>query len=329
MNIFITGATGYIGNRLAFRLADEGNTVHVLNRSKSKEKLLQHPNIKIFTGDISDIDSIRKAMHNCQQAYHLAGYVSVYAKDNSIFYRINVEGTKNVLDAACDMGIEKVCFTSTAGTLGPSANRPVEEEDERRGAPFSPYEDSKGKAEDVCRDYAKKGKMQVVIVNPPRVYGMGIESESNAVTKLIRWYIQGKWKLLPGNGKGTGSYVHLNDVVNGHILAMEKGRSGERYILGGENLSYNKFFDLISALSGRKNRLIPLPVPLMVAAGYAFMAFSKITGKPPLITPSWAKKFAHDWSLSSEKAKRELGYSFISAREGFKKTIDSILSNEQ
>lgn len=329
MNIFITGATGYIGNPLAFRLADEGNTVHVLNRSPSKEKLLQHPNIKIFSGDITDIDSIRRAMKNCRQVYHLAGYVSVYAKDNSIFYKINVGGTKNVLDAACDLGVDRVCFTSTAGALGPSGERPVQEEDKRRGAPFSPYEDSKGEAEHVCREYAAQQKIQVVIVNPPRVYGTGIESESNAVTKLIRWYIDGKWKLLPGNGNGTGSYVHLNDVVNGHILAMEKGRSGERYILGGENISYNHFFDLLSELSGRKNKLIPLPVPLMVAAGYGFMVFSKLTGKPPLITPSWAKKFSHDWSLSSEKAKRELGYSFISAREGFKKTIDSILSNGQ
>lgn len=329
MKIFISGATGYIGNPLAFKLANEGHIIHALNRSESKVSLLQHPNIKIFKGDITDKDSVINAMKGCTQVYHLAGYVSVYAKNKSIFYKVNVDGTKNILDAAFSLGIEKICYTSTAGVLGPSDRKPVEENDERIGATLTPYEDSKTIAENLCREYARQKKMHIVMVNPPRIYGEGIDSESNAVTKLMRWYITGKWKLLPGNGKRTGSYVYLDDVVNGHILAMQNGRSGERYILSGENMSYNKFFKLLAELSGKKYRLIPLPVPLMIATGYLMMFYSKLTGKRPLITPDWAKKFTYDWSLSCEKAERELGYSFIPAREGFKKAIDSIINFEK
>lgn len=329
MKIFMSGATGYIGHPLAFRLANEGNTIHALCRTPSKEKLIQHENIKVFKGDITDYNLVLTAMKGCTQVYHLAGYVSVYAKDNSIFYDINVGGTKNILDSANALGIDRVCFTSTAGVLGPSKGKPVEESDKRIGTAFSPYEDSKTKAEDLCREYVKQKGMEIVMVNPPRIYGEGIESESNAVTKLMKWYIEGKWKLLPGNGKRTGSYVHIDDVVNGHVLAMERGRPGERYILSGENLSYNEFFGLISELSGKKNFLIPVPVPLMIATGYVMTGLAKITGKPPLLTSAWAEKFSYDWSLSCEKAKKELGYSFISAREGFKKTIDAILNNQR
>jgi nucleoside-diphosphate-sugar epimerase len=321
MKIFITGATGYIGNNLAKKLAGDGNILHALCRNENTN-LLSHSNIKIFKGDITDRQSIEKAMQDCEQVYHLAAYARVWSKDSSIFYKLNVEGLKNVLDAAKNFSIKKIVFTSTAGTLGPSGARPVKEGDERIGEPFTEYEITKTQAEILCREYCNKFGMHIVMVNPPRIYGHGIITESNAVTRLIKLYMAGKWKIIPGDGKRTGSYVYVDDIVSGHILAMQNGRSGERYILGGENVSYNKFFELLAKITGKKIGLIKLPVWAMMFAGNAMQLYSKLTGKAPLLTPPWIKKYYHDWSLSSEKAERELGYSYISLEEGLQKTVD-------
>jgi farnesol dehydrogenase len=327
MNIFITGATGYVGNNLACRLANEGQIIHALCRSGNKKNLLTHPNIKIFEGDITDVASIENAMKECEQVYHLAAYARVWAKDPSTFSRLNVEGTKNVLDTAKKYGIKDIVFTSTGGVLGPSNGRPVKEDDERYGNVFNEYEDTKTQAEKLCKEYCNKYDMRIVIVNPPRIYGPGIESESNAVTRLIKLYMKGKWKIMPGDGKRTGSYVYIDDVVKGHVLAMEKGRAGERYILSGVNASYNEFFYVLAKVSGKKNILYKFPVPLMMLVGYGIMGYSKLTGKPPLLTPKWIKKYFYDWSLSCEKAERELGYRYMSLEEGLQQTVNWIKQN--
>lgn len=327
MRIFVTGATGYIGNHLALRLAEEGNIVHALSRSAQKNYLLSHPNIKIFEGDITDILSLEKAMQGCEQVYHLAAFARVWAKDPKVFYQLNVEATKHVLDVAKSNGVSKIVFTSTAGVLGPSGNRPVKEEDARIGEVMNDYEETKTEAEALCRRYVKDHGMHIVIVNPPRVYGPGVESESNAVSKLIKLYLKGRWRIMPGDGKRTGSYVHVKDVVNGHILAMQKGRSGERYILGGENASYNQFFQTLAKVTGKKVRLFNLPIPLMMLACNVMMIRTKLTGMPPLLTPTWVKKYFYDWSLSSEKAQRELNYTFIPLEEGLRQTVEWIKQN--
>jgi farnesol dehydrogenase len=321
MNIFITGATGYIGNNLAKKLAGDGNILHALCRNENTH-LLSHPNIKIFKGDITDKASIEKAMKDCAQVYHLAAYARVWSKDSSTYYKLNVEGLKNVLDAAQKFNVQKIVFTSTAGTLGPSGTRPVKEDDKRIGEPFTEYEVTKTQAESLCRDYCNKYGMHIVMVNPPRIYGPGIITESNAVTRLIKLYMAGKWKIMPGDGKRTGSYVYIDDVVNGHILAMQSGRSGERYILGGVNASYNEFFELLAKIAGKKIKLIKLPVWAMMLAGNAIQLYTKISGKPPLLTPPWIKKYYYDWSLNSEKAQQELGYTYIPLEEGLQKTVD-------
>lgn len=321
MKIFITGATGYIGNNLSKKLADEGNIIHALCRNENVN-VLSHPNIKIFKGDITNKASIENAIKDCEQVYHLAAYARVWAKDMSIFYKLNVDGLRNVLDAAQNSSVQKIVFTSTAGTLGPSGSQPVKEDDARIGKPFTDYEISKTQAENLCKEYCNKYGMHIVTVNPPRIYGHGIITESNAVTRLIKLYMAGKWKITPGDGKRTGNYVYIDDIVNGHILAMQKGRSDERYILAGVNASYNEFFYLLAKITGKKISLIKMPVWLMMIAGNAMQLYTNITGKPPLLTPPWIKKYYYDWSLSSEKAQHELGYTFISLEEGLQKTVD-------
>ncbi len=322
MKIFVTGATGYIGNHLAKRLAAEGHIIHALCRKTSSKTVLDHPGILQFEGDITDPVSIEKAMEGCQQVYHLAAFARVWAKDSSIYQRLNVQATQHVLDAARKLGIQKIVFTSTAGVLGPSFQKPVEESDERIGLAMNEYEDTKTQAETLCKQYAANYGMHIVIVNPPRVYGPGVESESNAVTKLVKLYLAGKWKILPGDGKRTGSYVYIDDVVNGHLLAMQHGRSGERYILSGVNASYLEFFHVLASVTGKKLRLFPLPVWAMMLAGRAMQLRTALTGKAPLLTPKWIRKYLYDWSLDCGKARRELGYTYLPLQEGLQKTVD-------
>ena len=143
MKIFISGATGYIGNNLAFRLAGEGHIIHALCRSANKRSLLIHENIIIFEGDITDPVSIENAMAGCEQVYHLAAFARVWAKDNEVFNLFNVQGTKNILDAALKLQVKKMVYTSTAGVLGPSGKIPVKEDDIRMGDVMNEYEETK------------------------------------------------------------------------------------------------------------------------------------------------------------------------------------------
>lgn len=326
MNIFVSGATGFIGNRLTWELIRQGHVVHALCRFPHKSDDLDHPDIRIFQGSITDPEKVQAAMDGCRQAFHLAGYAKPWAKDPAIYKHINLEGTRYVLEAARKAGVEKVVFTSSAGVMGPSYERPVWEGDPPPDTFFNLYESTKFQAEQLVKAYADAG-MEAVIVNPSRVYGPGRLSESNAVTKLIKWYIEGLWRILPDNGSRFGNYAFIDDVVKGHLLAMEKGRSGKRYLLGGENVSYNAFFNCIGEVSGKKRWLIPIPAKSLILIAGILLQWGKLTGNPPLITPEWCRKYLYDWNICLEKARNELGYEPVSLKSGIKKTVEWL--NEQ
>jgi farnesol dehydrogenase len=322
MNIFISGATGYIGSRLAIRLANEGNIIHALYRSESKTNSIKHPNIKLFRGDILDIPSLNAAIKDCEQAYHAAAFAKVWDRDPSRIYRLNIEGAINVISCGIQSGVKKFVCTSTAGVYGPSGkNRFIDETSVRPETYFIDYESSKALLEIILRAYAKTG-VPVVIVNPSRVYGPGLLSESNGVTRMIKSYTEGRWRLIPGDGKSPGNYVHVEDVVSGHILAMKTGVSGENYILGGSNISYNELFEEISSLTGERFRMLHVPLWIMLGLSHLMLTLAKISGKDPLITPPLVKKFMHHWNVSSTKAIAELGYKPMSVQEGLKNTIN-------
>jgi nucleoside-diphosphate-sugar epimerase len=170
----------------------------------------------------------------------------------------------------------------------------------------------------------KGGSPEVVIVSPTRVYGPGYLSESNGVTRMIKQYVEGSWRLIPGDGQSLGNYVHVEDVVNGHLLAMQMGSAGERYVLGGENISYLQLFHYTRLASGAKHRLFKVPLWLMLAVAFILKGISSLTGRPPLIVPNLVRKFSHNWIVSSQKAMQELGYQPRNAEEGIKQTVQWI-----
>jgi len=136
--------------------------------------------------------------------------------------------------------------------------------------------------------------------------------------------MEGKWRLIPGDGQSSGNYVYVEDVVSGHLLAMRKGMPGERYVLGGENISYNQLFELVREASGVRHRLFKIPLWIMLAAARAMKFISLLSGRAPLIVPDLVRKFNHNWIVSSEKAERDLGYKPMDARSGINQTIEWI-----
>lgn len=319
--VFVSGATGFIGSRLVERLVESGAIVHALYRSETKADLIRRKEVILFRGDILDEKSVIAAMKGCDQAYHVAAFAGVWAKDSSLIYRLNVDGALNVVNAAESCGLSRVVLTSTAGILGPSEGKAVDEETPTPRSFFTLYEASKSSMEKQL-DRRSSSRPEVVIVNPTRVYGPGVLSVSNGVTRMIGQYLDGRWKLIPGNGESSGNYVHVEDVVSGHILAMEKGRPGERYILGGENISYMQLFDITRELGLVNFRLFHIPLWLMLATAGIMALWTKISGCTPLILPGLVRKFNHNWIVSSKKAIRELGYKPMDAREGIGDTIE-------
>lgn len=320
MKIFVSGSTGFIGTLLTKTLASEGHIVHALYRSELKTGELSHPNIRLFKGDILNIESLEEAILGCHQVYHTAAFANIWAKDHSLVYRLNIEGTMNVIRAAIKCNIERIVCTSTAGVMGTSKVIPLNEDSPAPASYFIDYESSKAILEKILTTIAQAGP-EIIIVNPTRVYGPGLLSESNSVTRMIQKYVSGKWHFIPGNGKSKGNYVYVNDVVKGHILAMEKGISGERYLLGGENVSYIDFFQTLAEVSGKKHFLLKIPLCIMLGLSWLMMLLTHLFGKKPMITPGLVRKFNHSFSISSEKAMKELGYSPVSLKKGMEDTL--------
>ena len=321
MKVFVSGGTGYIGAYLVKALAEAGNIVHALCRSEKKGELIAHPNVKIFKGDILNPESIDNAMQGCEQAYHLAAYAKVWNKDTGVFFKMNVTGTNNVLESAVKNKINRVVVTGTAGIYGASIHSVVTEEKVRDTDYFNEYEGSKALSESHIKDYVIKHNLDVVIVSPTRVYGPYLFGEPQSFTLLIDKYVQGKWRLFPGKGPLLGNYVFVEDVVRGHILAMEKGEKGETYLLGGPNHSYDEFFETLNKINGKKHWMIKLPMFLQLGFGN-IQLFLTLFGKDPIVTPKWIRKTKYNWEVNPQKAIDKLGYSFTSLEDGFKKTVE-------
>jgi len=321
--ILVTGSTGFLGRRLATSLAEEGNLVHALYRTDEKIRGWKHDNIRFFKGTLGDKNSIGQAMEGCRQVYHLAAFAAPWVRNPRVIYNENVGGTENILESARRLGVKKLVYTSTAGVFGPSNGELNTEEKQFNGNHFTHYDRSKAEAETKVMKYVAGG-LNAVIVNPTRIYGPGNLSKSNSVTMMIEKYIRGKWRIIPGDGSSIGNYVYVDDAVNCHQLAMARGRAGERYIAGGENLTFNELFVQFARVSGVKHWLFRMPVGLMMLAAGGFQVFARLTGWTPPIVPAFVRRYNHNWAVSDQKAEKELGYYPLSFDKGLEKTIEWI-----
>lgn len=323
MKCFITGANGFIGRRLVQRLSEDGHIVRCLVRSDDKFNSLAHfSGVTSVIGDLENYSSLKAGAKGCDVIFHLAALAKPWTKDKSLPFRVNVKGTKNILKASLSEGVRRFVFTSSAAVIGPSPGENAVDESYIRTAPFfNEYEKTKNTAEHLVTEYSKAG-IDTIIVNPSRVFGPGPAGKSNSVTKIIDLYNRGRWYFIPGDGRCTGNYVFIDDVVDGHIMAAIRGKSGERYILGGENLTFDRFFEILAELSGKQRRLIHLPLHLMTTVASVMELQARVTNIPPLLTAPWVKKYMNHWSISSNKAAIELGYRITPFKTGVELTLD-------
>ncbi len=304
----VTGGTGFVGRHLVQKLVARGEKVRVLVRPRNVGAVREPPlqNADICQGDLTDPPSLRQALQGCSFLYHVAADYRLWSIHPEELYQSNVEGTRNILQAAKEAGIEKIVYTSTVGALGNTgAGTPGNEE-----TPVSlkemtgHYKRSKFLAEKIALDFAAQGA-PITIVNPSTPVGSW-DVKPTPTGQMIVDFLKGKMFAYIDTGLNL---VDVEDVAEGHILAMQKGRTGEKYILGHRNLPLIEIFQILSRITGR-----PAPAQRMpFTVAFAFAALSTvyanwITKKPPMISLEGVRLSRKYMYFDSSKATRELGF---------------------
>ena len=305
MMTLVTGATGFIGAALVRQLINQGDSVRVISRPHSDQRNLEGLRIEVAYGDLQDMASLQEALIGCRRLYHVAAHYSLWAPDPGLFYRVNVSGTKNLMQAAWKAGVERIVYTSTVGALGiPPDGQPGNEE-----TPVSlsdmvgDYKQSKYLAEQVVIDLARQG-LPVVIVNPSTPVGPW-DIKPTPTGQMILDFLKGRmWAYLD-----TGmNLIDVEDVARGHILAMEKGKTGQKYILGHRNMTLREIFEKLGEISGIKPPTIKAPYPLVLSLAHLSQWVSDwITKRPPRIPLTGVKMARKYMYFTSSKAVRDLG----------------------
>jgi dihydroflavonol-4-reductase len=304
MKALVTGATGFVGGAVARALVKRGIDVRVIARGGSDLQNLQGLPHELVTGDLRDQASLRSALTGCSQLYHVAAHYALWAKDPSIFYDVNVIGTKNILEAARDVGTERIVYCSTIGAIGlpPSGGLGTEETPVSLEQMAGHYKRSKYLAEQEVLKLAKAG-LPVVIVNPSAPVGAA-DVKPTPTGQIVVDFMKGR---MPAYIETGLNIVDVDDVAAGHLLAMEKGRTGERYILGGKNLMLREVLEILSRLSGVKAPTIKLPRLAILPLAYLNLWVANMTGQPPRIPLEGVKMAKYKMHYDCSKAIRELG----------------------
>jgi len=320
--VAVTGSTGFIGGNLVRKLLESGEKVRLLIRDTSRIQPLRDLPVEYSQADLLDKSSLIRGLKDCSRLYHLAAYAKNWAPDKEVFLRINLEGLRNILEASIEEGLKKVVYVSSSVVNGPSRDGPVSEKTSRDHIPyFTDYEESKARAEKIIPEYLAKN-LEVTIARPTRVFGPGKLNEANSVTRIIKYYLKLRLCPLLDRGQQVGNYVYVDDVVEGLRLLMERGRNGEAYILGGENISLAGFYDLLEAVSGIKAIRMKIPVSLAKAVANLESWKAENFKIYPFITKGWVMTFLQNWACSHQKASLELGYQPRSLKEGLKLTLE-------
>jgi dihydroflavonol-4-reductase len=304
MKALVTGATGFVGGAVVRSLVKIGIDVRVLARAGADLQNIQNLAVERVEGDLRDPASLRQSLAGCRQLYHVAAHYALWAKDPSIFYDINVTGTKNLLEAARDVGVERIVYCSTIGAIGlpTGGGLGTEETPVSLEQMAGHYKRSKYLAEQEVVKLARAG-LPVVIVNPSAPVGAG-DVKPTPTGQVIVDFMKGR---MPAYIETGMNIVDVDDVAAGHLLAMEKGRIGERYILGNKNLMLREVFEIMSRLTGIKAPTIKLPRLAILPLAYANQWIANLTGQPPRIPLEGVKMAKYKMHYDCSKAIRELG----------------------
>lgn len=313
MRTLVTGATGFVGAAVARRLLAAGHSVRVMVRPTSNLGNIADLPVETCIGDLRDPASLARALSGMDALFHVAADYRIWTRNPQELLDSNVGGTANIMDAALDAGIERIVYCSSVAAIQPrpdgeSADESIQaSQDQMIGL----YKRSKFLAEaEVTRRVAERG-LPAVIVNPSAPMGPR-DAKPTPTGRIVVDAAKGKIPVYVDTGLNV---VHVEDVAEGHLLAFEKGRIGERYILGGENLTLRELLSLIAELVGRKPPTIRLPHAVTIPIGYIAETWCRAFGGEPIATGDAARMARKKMFYSSDKAKRELGYAPRAARE--------------
>jgi dihydroflavonol-4-reductase len=325
MLAFLTGATGFLGSHVARVLSQQGADLRLLVRPTSNLKNLEGLNAETATGDLRDPASLEKAMSGCDTVFHVAADYRLWVRDPDEMYRSNVDGTRALLDAARKAGVRRVVHTSSVATMGFTRNGNPADED----SPVSladmigHYKRSKFMAEGVAIDAGRSG-MHVVIVNPTTPVGEQ-DIKPTPTGRIILDFLKGKFPAYVETGLNL---VDVTECARGHVSALEKGKTGERYILGGENLTLKQILDQLAAIAGLSSPRVKLPYFVAFAAAAVDETITgRILGREPRATIDTVRMGRKKMFASSAKAERELGWKILPVEPALKRAVDWFRTN--
>lgn len=323
MRIGITGANGFIGNHLIRDVIAQGHRPVALLQQGSPMRPLQDLDgaYDPVLGDLLDPDSLDRFLGRCDLVFHLAGLNQYWARDRSIFWKVNHHGVKNLIDGCMRHGIDKLVHVSSCITLGAS-EEPVprnEESSYNLGQLRFPYGETKKAGEEEVRSAARKKGLPAVIVNPASAIGE-FDYGPTPIGKPILDIIQGKWPVYVAGG---ACFVDVRDVVRGLWLALERGRPGERYLLAGDNLSNREFMSSVATCAGRSAPRVRVPGPLISAVAWgAEWVADRVTKKEPVLTTGMSGLIGKYLYFDGTKAREELGFEPGSCRVAIQRAVD-------
>jgi nucleoside-diphosphate-sugar epimerase len=321
VKVFVTGGTGFIGGTVVRQLRERGDDVVALVRSPEKGAKLAELGCQLVSGDLGDREAMRAGMEGCDAVVHAAAMyeVGIPAKQHPAMWEANVAGTENAMKAALEAKVSRIVYVSTCGVFGNTHRQVVDETYEHPGKEFtSYYEETKLEAHKIVKRMVAEQGLPAIIVQPGGVYGPG---DTSQVADLLQEFFAGKLVLMPFPEFGI-CLTHVDDIAGGILLALDKGRLGEIYVLSGPATTMREAIETVAAASGRKAPKRAMPVGLMKALTPVGPLVGKMLGQPPNLRELISSADGVTFWASHEKASRELGYAPRGMEEGLRQTLE-------
>ncbi len=322
MKVFVTGGTGFIGGEVARQLRARGEEVACLVRTPEKGKGVADLGCELVAGDLGDTEALRAGIEGCDAVIHAAAMyeVGIPAKQHPAMWEANVAGTERVMQAALEAGVPRIVYVSTVGAFGNTHKEVVDESYEHPGKEFtSYYEQTKLEAHKIVKRMIAERSLPAIIVQPGGVYGPG---DTSQVADLLEQFFAGKLPLLPFPELGI-CMTHVEDIAGGILLALDKGKLGETYVISGPVTTMREAIETVAGVSGRKAPKRDLPTGLMKAMVPFGPLVGKMMGQPPNLRELISSGDGVTFWASYEKAGRELGYAPRGLEEGLRQTLEA------
>ena len=320
MKSLVTGANGFVGSAVARYLLAAGHEVRTLVRPDSDRRNLKELPVEIAEGDLRDVSSLKRAVKGCENLFHVAADYRLWVPNPAIMYDINVKGTKALILAGAEVGMTRMVYTSSVATLGlKTNNQPADEETPSDLATIvGHYKRSKFLAEQVVRELVYQHQLPLVIVNPSTPIGPR-DVKPTPTGRIVLDTLRGKMPAYVDTGLNV---AHVDDIAQGHLLAYQHGKAGQRYILGGDNMTLLEILQTIDEITGKPTKRRRLPVKLMLPIAHTLEVIAKITRIEPRATVDSVQMAKKKMFFSSTKAEQELGYQHRPAREAIRDAIE-------